>query len=1132
MNKRHSINFIKKGVIFSLLAVSSAVSTAQKNWDTARLTNAPKARVEFHHGALPLAVGAKNYQILRANRTRPEEADGVGWTYNHAPMMAFWKGKFYVQYLSNPVGEHIPPGKTWLMESVNGKSWSKPKEAFPIYKVPDGFKKPNKPEVAKNLEAVMHQRMGFYISSTNRLLTLGYYGIAMNEKDDPNDGNGIGRVVREVYDNGQLGPIYFIRFNHLFNEKNAAFPLYTRSKDRGFVKACEELLTQKLMLQHWNEESDRNDPLIPLNQPYKAFSFYHLPDGRTVGWWKHALTSISSDSGKTWNYSPTRAPGFVNSNAKIWGQQLSNREFATVYNPSEFRWPLAISLSSNGIDYSKLLLIQGEISPMRYGGNYKSFGPQYVRGILPGNGLPPDGNLWVTYSMNKEDIWVATVPVPVLEAAPDPEATTGQQLLEDYKWWNVHSPIWAPVLFSSEGITLKDSDPYEYAKVERSFTPSGQFEIEFQTTVSKKATKSNVEDDGGLMVQLLNAQGLPSFRLEFGSDGLIKSKAGARYRTIQPFEEGKRYTIGLRVNCATRMVEILIDGKSKGNHLMYAPAEELSRISFTTGQPRVYPTPETPADHQHNLENADEPAHEVQYKISGLKRTTSPFLLSSDGFKKYVDYFNAMEDEPVVQAISNKESWSWMEQNIPLFTCPQKNIEEIYYYRWWTFRKNIIKTPHGNAYTEFMVPRSYADSFNLIACAIGHHLREGRWLHNSQYNEDYVKVWYRGLQGGPMKKLHGFSSWTPEAYYQHYLVTGRTAQWLNFYEDFKADYFRWEAENRLPSGLYWQTDVKDGMEETISGGRREKNARPTINSYMYGNAKALAAMAKALNRISEEQLFLKKADTLQNLVLRKLWNEGSGFFEVRKQADSFAQVKEAIGYLPWYFQLPPQEEKYLQAWKFLQDEKCFRAPFGLTTADRSHPHFRTHGCCKCEWDGAVWPFATAQTLTALANVLQSNRQEKDSFPKQTSNMVEKFINKEDYFQHLSTYVESQYYRGKPYIGEYLDEKTGYWLKGDQQRSRHYNHSTYNDLIISGLVGIQPSNDNIFRIHPLLPPNKWKWFALDRVLYHGYWISILWDEEGTKFQKGAGLSIWINGKMAASRSDLGPLQVVLPSSLLP
>ena len=138
----------------------------------------------------------------------------------------------------------------------------------------------------------------------------------------------------------------------------------------------------------WVEEADRNDPLIPLNKPYKAYCDYTLPDGRLVALWKHALTSISTDGGLTWKEPVERAPGFVNSNAKIWGQRLTDGMYATVYNPSEFRWPLAISLSKDGLEYNTLNLVCGEVPPMRYGGNYKSFGPQYVRGIIEGNGIP------------------------------------------------------------------------------------------------------------------------------------------------------------------------------------------------------------------------------------------------------------------------------------------------------------------------------------------------------------------------------------------------------------------------------------------------------------------------------------------------------------------------------------------------------------------------------------------------------------------------------------------------------------------------------------------------------------------------------------------------------------------------
>ncbi len=63
-----------------------------------------------------------------------------------------------------------------------------------------------------------------------------------------------------------------------------------------------------------------------------------------------------------------RAPRFVNSNAKIWGQRTSDGKYVTVYNPWEFRWPLALSVSDDGLNYKNLLLVNGEITSMRFGG--------------------------------------------------------------------------------------------------------------------------------------------------------------------------------------------------------------------------------------------------------------------------------------------------------------------------------------------------------------------------------------------------------------------------------------------------------------------------------------------------------------------------------------------------------------------------------------------------------------------------------------------------------------------------------------------------------------------------------------------------------------------------------------------
>ena len=55
------------------------------------------SNVDYHHGQLRLARGVHNIQVMRASREYPESADGFGWTYNHAPNLAWWNNTFFLQ---------------------------------------------------------------------------------------------------------------------------------------------------------------------------------------------------------------------------------------------------------------------------------------------------------------------------------------------------------------------------------------------------------------------------------------------------------------------------------------------------------------------------------------------------------------------------------------------------------------------------------------------------------------------------------------------------------------------------------------------------------------------------------------------------------------------------------------------------------------------------------------------------------------------------------------------------------------------------------------------------------------------------------------------------------------------------
>ena len=251
-----------------------------------RYTGGKVANYDYHHAQLRPVVGVQSYQVLRANRAHPEWAEAYGWTYNHAPMLAYWNGRFYLEYLSNPVGEHMPPGQTLLTTSPDGRDWEKPRVIFPPYVVPDGVYQ-GKDELPEESYSVMHQRMGLYVAPNGRLLVLGFCGICPHPKASPVDGRGIGRVVREVSPDGSWGPIYFIRYNRHagWNETNTRYPFYRQSPDPGFVAACQALLANKLMTMQWWEEDRAEDGFFTVGG-YQAPSFYHAADGRVVALWK------------------------------------------------------------------------------------------------------------------------------------------------------------------------------------------------------------------------------------------------------------------------------------------------------------------------------------------------------------------------------------------------------------------------------------------------------------------------------------------------------------------------------------------------------------------------------------------------------------------------------------------------------------------------------------------------------------------------------------------------------------------------------------------------------------------------------------------------------------------------------
>lgn len=589
------------------------------------------ADLNYQDGGLKHIVGASNYQLMRANRAHPEWSDGLGYTYNHAPAITYWRSKFYVQYLTNPVDEHTGSGVSLLCTSENAVDWSKPEIIFPALRVPAGVYTCSDGEeilVTEEKDAFMHQRMVFFHSSDDRLLATGFYGHAPAAPVCPWGKYGMGRAVREIYEDGTFGEMYFIRpmTESGWTEERLPRPLYSKCEDKGFVKACEELLQDRLVTQQWAEEHGVEDPLVHLkavsekNSSLEAFCWYHIDEETIVALWKHGYTALSTDGGET--YTICKEPTFATSGGKAWGQKTQDGKFAIAYLNSicsEHRYPMVVVTSEDGIRFDDMGVAFGEVPPRRYDGLWKDFGPQYLRGICEGHQEYPDNAFYITHSVNKEDIWVTRVPVPVQREVTGDVNDTFTMDTPYFDGWNIYSSVWAPIRkhLLPDGrcaMRIADKDPVDYARAERIFESGSKVTVEFDLL------NAEWRYDQPLYMELTDEQGHIATRLALSTNGLFGNATCEPVLLWNDIKAVAWLKFKMEYDCKTSLWTVYLNGEQlnekpiRGLHRV----NEVSRLVFRTKPYRMAPgmerRPET-AD----LPNSDEPsATERIYYIDGV----------------------------------------------------------------------------------------------------------------------------------------------------------------------------------------------------------------------------------------------------------------------------------------------------------------------------------------------------------------------------------------------------------------------------------------------------------------------------------------------------------------------------------
>ena len=495
----------------------------------------------------------------------------------------------------------------------------------------------------------------------------------------------------------------------------------------------------------------------------------------------------------------------------------------------------------------------------------------------------------------------------------------------------------------------------------------------------------------------------------------------------------------------------------------------------------------------------------------------------------------------------------WFLHNIPFLEIGDPEIQDIYFYRWKVLRSHIREIgPQGTTVLEFLDNVPWArQPYTDLNDSASFHLMEARWMRDPAVVDDLIDHLY----SGGANDRH-FSESIAAATEATTRVTGDPGPALQHLDTMRYIYNAWDDHFDRTRNLYWIEPLPDATEYTISSidasgagftdhQSKDQNHngftggfayRPSINSYQYANAMAIAALAEEAGQPGVATDYRGRAERLRDAMLAQLWNPELLHFTDRYQrstpfvrAGDFIRGRELVGYVPWTFELPPHDDAaaskaYAQAWSHAFSPDQLAGPHGLRTVEPSYPRYLTQyrydaatGQPECQWNGPSWPFQTSQALTGLANLL-------DDYPATT-------VTAGDYLHLLRQYTHQHFLSsGKPDIEEDYNPDTGAPIVG-LPRSHHYFHSTYVDLVLSGLIGIRPRADNVLEVDPLIPTQAGadapvRFFALQNLEYHHHDVSLFYDADGSRYHIGQGLSIFVDHRRVAGPAPLGRTRVTL------